>query len=1184
MTADSKSTPDRPLVEGEETSLELDVTQQVGIDANVEFPGLNPVSSDLTGSMNPVNDAQVSSDAVSPMPAKKKKRKTVISQPENPTYVRVLASDPRFASPATAKKKKKVRFGSSLQEPENCPDGMNEDAILPQDEITSGDPTGPTDMEVDKTTEPAELTGGNTQSVAVTPPQQETPHLSTVQKDLLRNLSKAGTLDAYLKRPISGYKKSTTLPLFGAQSSQTTPVPSLSGDLMPPPNTVKDSPVIVLEGSSSPNLVNTSKYVPTGQSLAQLAQGQKAGTSNAGERIAEQFSPPGWPKEEDLHLFTDVESLFAVWNESNRDTSVIKELTVSAHKVDARVPRSKARSWRTLYLNWVGAVAKAKLLDLKDVTDMESLDKFWSQKLCPDLVMEALMEYRPGSDDNLPQWPRVTRRGLMDIFPNLIEPSSTEVQDRVRCLMQSNSRYKELLQMAWNEFQQFRASVSLPDVPPNCAIPELRLETDLWVPGSTWITPARKSSAHNKKHKPVSFAAQQAESGEIPGIHGPAHGSDPSLDNNYQVPVAAPAQSRSQGRGEGPGRGLVRGDPGRGGRNSYAAAPGPRSNVQMVMEAALAVGEQPNAANLAWAEKADQQNQLNHQHHQSQQGISPQNVQHQADVNIVPPVSGVPPVTQTATAAGAPPVPPVPPVNPVSTSPPVSRNVPRASNLPAMTDLEREDLEQRMQDPDYDPEYDGGVRTRTVDTLANNTMEASQFLAEANRINPACPLPVNKSRFAVSDYLGWGVPKMSDFAYKAFEKAHTRYVPNGPTTWEDWTFSIRESCRNLDLSHDQAWRLANRLLPDDLKRTVEDASIEAGFTGFCWNSWKILVGQDTNHINPITEAKKEIGTLKFLEGETVPQFLQRFNRIVQKGTAESTGLEDSMTPYAVLTQLHAIMQNPGRHGPGWLIGTWKNKYGTVHEALVTKNNLGVSESGLKYTKEECESHIRAATTELIGFVKSMYNTKVNTTNDIEVLYSGGTPSNNTRTDQQTTAGGGNARYTRRDRQPVTGSALTTFTTRGSNPAGTRCRGGQRRWATGLPLGQASLPPPPVINAQVNVAGPAQAHTQTRLPRSERPAILGPVQPEWALFPKRPSGLRMSPQAQAAAEFNLVSFDLAAKRFGDKICAACSAPHGSCAKIRDCTGIPDRIKNAVSERAQYLWGVLHNASLERLANQ
>ena len=119
MTADSKSTPDRPLVEDNQTSLELDVPQQVGIESNAVFPGLNPAMSNLTGSPDPGRDAQTSSDALSPMPAKadqpkKKKRKSAVPQSADPAYVRVLASDSRFAFPVTVKKKKKVQFESSL--------------------------------------------------------------------------------------------------------------------------------------------------------------------------------------------------------------------------------------------------------------------------------------------------------------------------------------------------------------------------------------------------------------------------------------------------------------------------------------------------------------------------------------------------------------------------------------------------------------------------------------------------------------------------------------------------------------------------------------------------------------------------------------------------------------------------------------------------------------------------------------------------------------------------------------------------------------------------------------------------------------------------------------------------------------------------------------------------------------
>ena len=1124
------------------------------VDGEVEFPGVEAgVSVEHTEPVDPVRDVQNNSDAASPMPAstapmRKKKRKTDVPMfavvPDVATQS--AAADPRSPSPPIRKKKKKVQAELVLQEEsltDNDPDGMSLDETVPRNVPLFGHdgPPGVTDMDVETAGNVAvtQLTGGTTQALRGDLAMGGTPHLDQQQRQQLRMMSDSGQLEAYLRRALS--------PQYVAETSANTPVPASSADLMPPPKSVSKTPVIVLEGTHSPE--KPSGYVPVGQSLQQLAQGQVASSSRAGAEIAQKFSPAGWPAEDVLHTYETIEAIFAFWKLSNNDTKV-NEIMVTAHKVDARIPQSKAKLWRALYLAWVRAVQQHKLLDRKDVTDLDTLDRFWFQRDCPEQVMEPLMEYRPGPDDDLPQWPRITRRGLLDVFPNLQEASSTEVQDKVRFLMSSQPNFQTLLEEAWMEFQQFRGSLPLPDVPPNCARPELRLETDLWKPGSDWITPARKSYAHTKQYKPVPLATQ-AESGEIPGIS--------MAQDQFQAPPPAPAQSRSQGRGEGAGRGLVRGDPGRGGRGGYATAPGPRSHVQMVIDAALAVGEQPNAANLAWAERADQGQ--NHQQQQPQQGNPTPHVPDQRTADEQPvrtePVPNIVPRQTVPRQATAPPV----VDNPADDS----------------TDPDGEDLRQRQNDPDYDPEYDGGTRPAgTRRTLDDSTMEANQFLEEANRINPDCPLPVNTSRFAVSDYLGWGVPKMSNYAYKAFANQHTAYVPNGPVTWEDWTFSIRESCRNLGLSHDQAWRLANRLLPADLKRTVEDTASESTFKGLCWNSWKILVGQDTNHINPITEAKKEIALLKYTAGETVPQFLQRFNRIVQKGTAESTGLEDSMTPYAVLTQLHNIMQNPGRHGPGWLIGQWRNKYGVVHEALVTKNNLGMNDSGCKYTKAECETHIRQATTELIAYAKSMYNTRVNTANDIEVLYSA--PANTSTTNpggtQQTPQNQqSNGRFVRRDRPIATGGNVLATVSRRSNPVGVRCRGGERQYQT-LSVGEA-LPPPP-LTAQVNVAGPAQ----TRLPRSERPAVLGPVQPEWAAFPRRPTGLRMSPQAQAAAEFGLITFELAADRFGQRLCAACGAPHASCAKIRDCGGIPANMKGKVSERAQWLWGTIHNAALER----
>ena len=78
--------------------------------------------------------------------------------------------------------------------------------------------------------------------------------------------------------------------------------------------------------------------------------------------------------------------------------------------------------------------------------------------------------------------------------------------------------------------------------------------------------------------------------------------------------------------------------------------------------------------------------------------------------------------------------------------------------------------------------------------------------------------------------------------------------------------------------------MTKRLLPSDLKRAVEDVAREIGFQRLCWSTWKELVGRNTNHINSITKEKVEMGALSFKLGETIPQFLQRFTRIVSFGS------------------------------------------------------------------------------------------------------------------------------------------------------------------------------------------------------------------------------------------------------------------------------------------------------------
>ena len=81
--------------------------------------------------------------------------------------------------------------------------------------------------------------------------------------------------------------------------------------------------------------------------------------------------------------------------------------------------------------------------------------------------------------------------------------------------------------------------------------------------------------------------------------------------------------------------------------------------------------------------------------------------------------------------------------------------------------------------------------------------------------------------------------------------------------------------------------------------------------------------ESLSHKNSVTVAKQEMANLDFLPGETVAHFINRFERIAQRATASSDGVEDLVKPATVLTYLNQKFDNPGVNGPAWFLPFWK---------------------------------------------------------------------------------------------------------------------------------------------------------------------------------------------------------------------------------------------------------------------
>ena len=852
-------------------------------------------------------------------------------------------------------------------------------------------------------------------------------------------------------------------------------------------------------------------------------------------RAVEQLQPVGWPAEDDLYNMT-ADALCIYWIKANESSflAMTHEIQVTAMPTRHKIPKPLSKKWTELYVAYVKAQRLGRSMPFEGVRTVQDFDVFWKQRMRPPGVLEALMSYNPGPDMSLPQWPRLTAQNLLDVFPQFGNTENPIVQQHVRDYLQGEPDYPVLLVEAWEMFDTLRVIAEQPPVAME-DFKELRLEHEVWLPGAE---PFRfPKGAHQPANRNTTDPLIPVQRGTT--MHPP----NPVYREALQRPVPLPPVHTRVTPPTLPVSHDLSGREQQRQRTEEYASETPRgmTNMEHAWANAQTAGVLPSAELMEWARNADL-----------------------ADRNANLNKGTTPHVPSTSHAPNFIPV-------------PVSVPVPEFEH--------ESDLTERSLDPHYDSQYDSGPSVVCVpnnppvptNPAANanltgaapwNPMNGIKRQTRPDTIDPECPLPIiSGDREAASDYLGWNVPMVCGFAYKAFTRDHNEYVPEGKVSWEDWTFAIRDTCRNLGLDHDQTWRLGNRLLPIDLKGRVEDVVTAYGFKGLCYNTWKMLISTNTELMNPITAAKDEMSSLTFKTNELIPQFLQRFNRIVQKGTAQAEGIEEPMTPYYVLTNLNRIFQNPGANGPKWLIGAWKDQYSLVHTALKFKNTMGMSEQGCKYTTIECAAHIKQATVALIDFVRGRHETRQTTTNDIKVLHTSNVPSNTDHTDDNSQRRSDRNNSNRGPNRHAPGSnALVTVpnTRRGSNPSGVACRGGRKR--------QASTPQEmdgPPLTDTVNVAGAAQGHVRGQ------PVTVPEPRANWTELARKPPGMNLSSQAQAAAEFGIVTFDLARERYRQSRCAACNEPHSRCRGIKDCTHIPANLKAEVAYRSGYLWALSQN---------
>ena len=137
----------------------------------------------------------------------------------------------------------------------------------------------------------------------------------------------------------------------------------------------------------------------------------------------------------------------------------------------------------------------------------------------------------------------------------------------------------------------------------------------------------------------------------------------------------------------------------------------------------------------------------------------------------------------------------------------------------------------------------------------------------------------------------------------------------------------------------------------------------------------------------MTIAKQEMADLTFQKGETISQFIGRFDRIVLKAKARTDGIEAAMTPSTVLTYLNKLFQQPGEHGPHWFINQWTPRFNVVYASLKRKTQMGcdTSKSGKRYSIEECNDMIDDVISELCDFACETCEASMDATNELANL-------------------------------------------------------------------------------------------------------------------------------------------------------------------------------------------------------
>ena len=964
----------------------------------------------------------------------------------------------------------------------------------------------------------------------------------------------------------------------------------------------KDLPTRTISPTSSELTKTQATATATaGQPIFLSAETQKRMKSFA--PIVEKERPIGLPPADELHNYDDMDKLFAYWNTANQDKLAIEcaknKIRVQARPLKTVIPNSMSASWQRTVMAQQKAKRELDRLEREDVKSFRHLQKYWDQPGQPLDDVPALMVYDVG-DLEVPQWPRLTSSTILSVFPNLADTTVQFVQDMIATHIAKDGRFKNLLDESWALFHEHRDASSLPAVNHQDEYSEMktrkfRLEEDVWVPNAPSFTPAQtkvnefkgKKADVTKTYKQVAAAI----SARTPAPTRVAPALPPALP-----PVYAPNPDFREPQ-----------------RRRVAVT----TAIDAIWAMTRITGILPTPENEALANHADAMATQN----ATQATYAPGTGAINKDATVTELTDGrhafeIPSDNDLdSTRSGT--------SDSESSDNDGNDNSDNSDDSDDNNDKDNSDNSEdsddsdnsedsdsgESTDPDFDPDYDlakekhsrdtskkGGkdktkrssksnkpkksndkvnkakrrkseLKTkRKADKTKKAIVTAEAYLAQANIVDPKCPLPyLIDNKVAAADYLMWGMPKVCGFAYKSILANHKEYVEKGDISWDNWSFAVRDTCRNLGWSHDQSWRVATRLLPDKLQGHVYDVVQSKGFQGLCWNTWSLLVCKHTDQMNAITVAKHALATLAFEDNEQVPEFLSRFLRIARKATTSSNGIEDPLKPLAVLTHLNRIITNPGKRGPTWLVGSWRQQFTTIFSALRTKNTMGLNDKGVRYSTAECDSHVTETISYLVDYLRNLHETRQTTTNDINVLFANSHYDINDQSNQPAPANDSHQKsknFNKRkfNHQPsgITNNIAATATHSATHKKGVSCRGSKPRTWSRRPRGSGGEQP----------EGEDLNPTAMLVGKELKP--IPDWRPEWDKLKPLPDSVRLSCHAQAAVEFGVVPLEKAVERYKAQLCAACGRTRDQCSRQFECIGLPkDKLLDCM-RRSQYLY--------------